>query len=307
MRASQSLYPPLCDVFSGRHIATGHIHRKETSVMTMSDDPSAETPIFDSRRDALDPEAGLPETVLPGGSGGQTSGGYSGGTSGDYSGGTSGGESSGVREEAGRVADSAAEAGKDVAATAAEQARNVAGEAKYQARDLYRQTQQELREQAAQQQERVASGLRSVGDELEQMAAASETDGVASDLVRQAAQRTHAVAGWLDARDPGSLIDEVKSYARRNPGTFIAAAAIAGALAGRLTRALASGGDGAGDSTGRTTVGTTPATGITAAGTTPIGGATAGTPTIGGAGTLYGEPGDELPDLPGAGYTGGRA
>ncbi|MGN6761514.1 MAG: hypothetical protein ACTHJI_09335 [Leifsonia sp.] len=283
--------------------------------MTISDDPSAETPIFDSRRDALDPEAGLPETVLPGGSGGQTSGGYSGGTSGDYSGGTSGdysgatsgGESSGVREEAGRVADSAAEAGKDVAATAAEQARNVAGEAKYQARDLYRQTQQELREQAAQQQERVASGLRSVGDELEQMAAASETDGVASDLVRQAAQRTHAVAGWLDARNPGSLIDEVKSYARRNPGTFIAAAAIAGALAGRLTRALASGGDGTGDGTGRTTVGTTPATGITAAGTTPIGGATAGTPTIGGAGTLYGEPGDELPDLPGAGYTGGRA
>lgn len=254
--------------------------------MTMSDDPSAETPIFDSRRDALDPEAGLPETVLPGGSGGQPNGGYSGGASGGYGEGTSGGESGGVREEAGRVADSAAEAGKDVAATAAEQARNVAGEAKHQARDLYRQTQQELREQAAQQQERVADGLRSVGDELEQMAAASETDGVASDLVRQAAQRTHAIAGWLDARDPGSLIDEVKSYARRNPGTFIAAAAIAGALAGRLTRALADGGDGTGDRTGdstaRTTVGTTPTTGIIA-------------------------PGDELPDLPGAGYTGGRA
>ncbi|MFP3393799.1 hypothetical protein SB782_34035, partial [Brevibacillus sp. SIMBA_076] len=77
------------------------------------------------------------------------------------------------------------------------------GEAKSQAKDLFRQTQNELREQAAQQQERVASGLHSVGDELDQMASSSEQGGVASDLVRQAAQRTHAIAGWLDQRDPG--------------------------------------------------------------------------------------------------------
>jgi len=211
------------------------------------------------------------------------------------------------RDEASRVAGSAAEAGKDVAATAKEQAKNVAGEAKSQAKDLYEQTREELRSQAAQQQERVASGLHSVGDELDQMASASESGGVASDLVRQAAQRTHSIAGWLDARDPGSLIDEVKSYARRNPGTFIAAAAIAGALAGRLTRALASGGD-SGSGSSSSSTGVTGTQGYTGAGYTTPG--AVGGETVGGysttAGGLY-DDGNDLPELPGAGYTGGRA
>jgi hypothetical protein len=284
--------------------------------MTMSDDQSADTPIFDSRRDSLAPEAGLPETVQPGGAAG--------------GGGSAEGGQGGVKEEAGRVGGTAADAGKDVAATAAEQAKNVAGEAKSQAKDLYRQTQQELREQAAQQQERVASGLRSVGDELQQMASSSEQNGIASDLVRQAAQRTHSVASWLDQRDPGSLLEEVKSYARRNPGTFIAAAAIAGALAGRLTRALAGGGDsgdsGSGSAAGTATTGTTGATAAGAyAGDVGIVG-NVGTPGVpeapsyaagtvgGGAGGAMGDDdlyddgtGNDLPEIPGAGYTGGRA
>lgn len=278
--------------------------------MTMSDDQSADTPIFDSRRDALVPEAGLPGTVRPG----------------DEAevGATAGGGQGGVKQEAGHVAGTAADAGKDVAATAAEQARNVAGEAKSQAKDLYRQTQRELREQAAQQQERVANGLRSVGDELEQMASASDQGGVASDLVRQAAQRTHSVATWLGQRDPGSLVEEVKSYARRNPGTFIAAAAIAGALAGRLTRALASGGD-EGDggtatsSTGGSATGSSGSADLSgtpayAAGTagTPGGDAFAGSAGAGTGGALGDDDlyddgaGSDLPELPGSGYTGGR-
>ncbi|WP_431219620.1 hypothetical protein [Leifsonia xyli] len=275
--------------------------------MTMSDDQSADTPIFDSRRDALEPEAGLPETVLPDATA------YSGGTT---TGGGSANSQGGVREEAGRVAGSAKEAGKDVAGTAKEQAKNVAGEAKYQAKDLYRQTRDELRDQAAQQQQRVAGGLRSVGDELEQMASSSDQNGVASDLVRQAAQRTHSIASWLDQRDPGSLLNEVKSYARRNPGTFIAAAAIAGALAGRLTRALASGASDSGSSSSTGTSGTTTNVGgipeapsYTATGTTGLGGVgtgSAGAGYSGATGDLY-DDGNDLPELPGAGYTGGRA
>jgi hypothetical protein len=281
--------------------------------MTMSDDQSADTPIFDSRRDALEPEAGLPETVLPEGAAGTT-----GGTSTS----STGGQGGGVKDEAGRVAGSAAQAGKDVAGTAKEQAKNVAGEAKSQAKDLYRQTQRELRDQAAQQQERVASGLHSVGDELDQMASSSEQNGLASDLVRQAAQRVHSAAGWLDQRDPGSLLNEVKSYARRNPGTFIAAAAIAGALAGRLTRALASGGDDSGTGTGTTGAsysGTTDTTGLaaggipeapsyTAGGTTGLAGTTTGAGGAMGDDDLYDDgTGNDLPELPGAGWTGGRA
>jgi hypothetical protein len=50
------------------------------------------------------------------------------------------------------------------------------------------------------------------------------------------AGRTDSVASWLEAREPADLLDEVKSFARRSPGTFLAIAVGAGVLAGRLTR-----------------------------------------------------------------------
>ena len=70
------------------------------------------------------------------------------------------------------------------------------------------------------------------------MARNSEQDGVATDLARQAADKARQAAGWLADRDPGSLLDEVRSFARRKPGTYLAIALGAGVLAGRLTRGL---------------------------------------------------------------------
>ncbi|ERK73526.1 hypothetical protein [Leifsonia aquatica] len=146
-----------------------------------------------------------------------------------------------ARDQAAHVADTATDEGQHVVEVAKQEAGDVVDEAKSQARDLYQQAQSELRDQAAVQQERVASGLRAISDELSQMAEASESRGVASELVQQAAERAGGVASWIGQRDPGSLLGEVKAYARRNPGTFIAAAAVAGVLAGRLTRSLTSG------------------------------------------------------------------
>ena len=123
--------------------------------------------------------------------------------------------------------------------TAKDEAASVAREATSQVKDLYAQTQSELREQAGQQQQRVAAGLRSIGDELGGMASGSQDQGLATDLVRQASDRVGGVAQWLDQRDPGSLLAEVKSFARRKPGTFIAIAAVSGVVAGRLARSLA--------------------------------------------------------------------
>ncbi|WP_158867219.1 hypothetical protein [Leifsonia sp. AG29] len=234
--------------------------------MSMSGERPTDTPIYDSRRETLpEDDEFVDETevvevveVVPIGTvdeslvaqpGYAPGAGYASGTP---TGSGSGGMASAAKEEAGNLAGTTADAAKDVAGVAKEQVQNVAGEAKSQAQDLLRQTQEELRAQAAQQQQRVATGLRSVGDELDQMAGASDAQGMASDLARQAAQRAHSVAGWLDRRDPGSLLQELKSYARRNPGTFIAGAAIAGALAGRLTRALASGASEAHGSAGGT-------------------------------------------------------
>ena len=146
-----------------------------------------------------------------------------------------------ARDEAADVTRHAADAAQNVAETAKTEAANVASEVKTNARDLLHQAKSDLTEQAGTQQQKVAEGLRSVAGELHSMAAASEQPGVATDLVRQAAERSSAVASWLDGRDPGSLLTEVKSFARQRPGTFLLLAAGAGVLAGRLSRSLSAG------------------------------------------------------------------
>jgi len=150
------------------------------------------------------------------------------------------GKADAAKGEAKEVASSAAGAGQHVASSAKDEASKVASEAKTQAKDLYHQTRGELSDQASSQQKRVASGLRSVSEELDNMAGSSSQSGVATDLVGQAAARLGDVASWLDQRDPGSLLDEVKQFAARRPGAFIGGAAIAGLLAGRLTRGIVS-------------------------------------------------------------------
>src|SRR4029079_14440947 len=135
-------------------------------------------------------------------------------------------------------ADTAKQAGAQVADTVKEQAGQVTAEATHQAKQLLAQAQSELSEQAAATQQRVSEGLHALADELSGMARNSDQDGVATDLARQAADKARQAAGWLADRDPGSLLDEVRSFARKKPGTYLAIALGAGVLAGRLTRGL---------------------------------------------------------------------
>ena len=144
-----------------------------------------------------------------------------------------------AKHEAAGVAGTARDAAGGVVETAKAEAGNVAQEVKMNARQLLTQTKGELADQAATQQQRVAEGLRSISDELSTMANSTQNGGVATDLVQQAAERSSSVARWLENRDPGSLLDEVKSFARRKPGTFLLLAAGAGVLAGRLGRGMA--------------------------------------------------------------------
>jgi hypothetical protein len=167
-----------------------------------------------------------------------TTAGYQGGASG--SGSHSGsGTVDAAKQEAAGVASTAKDAAGGVVDTAKGEAANVAQEVKLNARQLLTQTKGELTDQAATQQQRVAEGLRSISDELSTMAGASNNGGVAADLVQQAADRSSSVAQWLENRDPGSLLNEVKSFARRRPGAFLLLAAGAGVLAGRLGRGMA--------------------------------------------------------------------
>ncbi len=141
-----------------------------------------------------------------------------------------------ARGEAAEVGRSAADAGRQVAGTAAEQAAQVAQEAKNQARDLVGEARTQVSDQARAGQQKATDGIRALGRELREMADGGQQSGIASEVARQAADQVDRLAGWLGQREPGDLVEEVRSFARRRPGVFLLGAAVAGTVVGRLTR-----------------------------------------------------------------------
>ncbi|MBX9244223.1 hypothetical protein ICW40_05305 [Actinotalea ferrariae] len=161
-----------------------------------------------------------------------------------------------ARDEASGVAQSAAESGKYLAGEAGAQAKNVAAEAGRQAKDLLGQGRTQLASTATEQQQRLAGGLRTFSSDLSQMADGAESS-LASGIARTVADQTGSIASWFENREPADLLNEVKDFARRKPGTFLLIAAGAGLIAGRLTRGVrdassdtSTGGTSYGDGTG---------------------------------------------------------
>jgi len=91
------------------------------------------------------------------------------------------------------------------------------------------------------QQRKAAGQLRSVADDLQEMAANGGAPGQAADLARQAAGRLSAAASWLDERNPADLMTGIRALARMRTGLVLAGAAFAGLVVGRLTRRLPGG------------------------------------------------------------------
>lgn len=151
--------------------------------------------------------------------------------------GSAGGDEASMKDKAAESAEAGKQAAGEVAQTAAEHAKEVAQEAQSQARNLVGEARDQLRTHAGDQHRNAVSNLRSLGDELHSMAANSQDGGgVATEFVGQAADRAHGVADWLDGRQPEDLLDELRRFARRRPGAFLAGALVGGVLAGRLTR-----------------------------------------------------------------------
>jgi vacuolar-type H+-ATPase subunit E/Vma4 len=148
-----------------------------------------------------------------------------------------GGTASTAKSEAKDVGREAVGGAREVAGTAKDQAANVAGEAKYQAKDLLGQARNEARQQAHSQQQRAAQGLRTAAQQLGSMAQNADS-GVAQQVVQNVSDRAHSAASWLEERQPADLLDEVRRFAARRPGVFIAIAVGAGVVAGRLTKGL---------------------------------------------------------------------
>ncbi len=159
-----------------------------------------------------------------------------------------------AKEQAGHVAGTAKEQAGQVAGTAKEQALEVAGEAKAQARDLAGELRGQVQQQAGQQRDRLVQLVREFSDELEQMASNGGGQGLATEVVRQAAQRLRGVQSYVEGGDtgtPGDIVADVRRFARRRPAAFLVAAATVGVLAGRATRSAAAARSAESDQRGR--------------------------------------------------------
>lgn len=144
-----------------------------------------------------------------------------------------------AKEGVAQVGDTAKQNASQVAGTAKAEARQVVDEAGRHAASLLSQAREEATSQFASQQSRLTETLRTMGSDLSSMAEGNEpAPGVARDLAQQASAQLHSSSRWLDERGPAELLEEVKRFARRKPGTFLAAAALTGLVAGRLTRSL---------------------------------------------------------------------
>ncbi|MBA3489914.1 MAG: hypothetical protein H0T78_10330 [Longispora sp.] len=155
--------------------------------------------------------------------------------------GDAGGQTSQITVEQGKeAARTAVEQGKQTAQTAVEQGKEVVAEVSRQARDLAGRARDELGEQAASQQQRIAGGLRSLGDELRSMVESGGQSGMGSQLGMEVSRKATGVAEWLEQRQPGELLDEVRQYARHHPGVFLFGSTLAGIVVGRLTRGMVS-------------------------------------------------------------------
>ncbi|HWH99584.1 MAG TPA: hypothetical protein VNT27_04580 [Propionibacteriaceae bacterium] len=141
-----------------------------------------------------------------------------------------------AKGQAGAVKDTAVGAGKNVASTARDEAVNVVSQAGSQAKNLLSTVTDEVRSQGRTQQSRLAEAVHSVSQELGSMGAKSEQSGPVADLVQQASRKTGEVGHWLENKEPGEVLEDVRSFARRRPAMFLGLSALAGVVVGRLGR-----------------------------------------------------------------------
>lgn len=144
-----------------------------------------------------------------------------------------------AKNEAAGVAAEAKTAASDVAGTAKEQGAAAANDAMGEAKQLFEQARSQVEEQAGTVAHQLGESLRDLAGDLRDLGEGrSDGSGQAAGLARNLAGRGESVADLLTRRGPSGVIDELRSYAGRSPGTFLLGALVAGVAAGRLTRGV---------------------------------------------------------------------
>jgi plasmid stabilization system protein ParE len=162
--------------------------------------------------------------------------------------------STGVPEQAQAAKDAAINQASDLKDTALEHVGAMTDDAKAKASDVVQDVRRQLETQGEAQAKRAASALHDVGTQLSEMAGAGQTGPVA-DVTRQLADTSRRVATRLDESGVQGVGDDLRSFARRQPGLFLAAAGLAGFVVTRMMRSIQSSGTTTGAGADRITSG----------------------------------------------------
>lgn len=126
---------------------------------------------------------------------------------------------------------------KQAAEQAKEQTKAVAGEAKQHMTAMVDQTRGELRQQVQQRSQQLSTSLEGLAGQLRSLRSGRpEEAGSLHHYLVDAEQKLSTWSQRLQQGGPDMLLRDVRSFARRKPGTFLAAALGAGFVAGRAVR-----------------------------------------------------------------------
>jgi hypothetical protein len=142
---------------------------------------------------------------------------------------------------AAEVKDEIKSQGHDVASSAKQEAGALAQEARAQAGNVIGNARDQLEEQADVQTRKIGEGIQTARRQLQSMTEGAEP-GMVTSLARQLADSLGSIGDTIDRGGVRALADDVRSFARRQPGLFLVGAGAAGFLTARLLRHAGSGG-----------------------------------------------------------------
>ncbi|QIJ65672.1 hypothetical protein [Streptomyces sp. JB150] len=142
-----------------------------------------------------------------------------------------------AKEQTSAVTGQAGQAAGQVGSTALEQARTVTGEARRQTESAVSDLRERVTQEMEEQTRRAAGTVRQWADDLAALADNAPGESPARSLVTQVADGGHRAAEYLDQHGVAGMTENLKGFARRRPGAFLAGAALAGLAVGRMGKA----------------------------------------------------------------------
>jgi hypothetical protein len=131
--------------------------------------------------------------------------------------------------------------GQAVASTAKQEAGALAQEVRTQAASVVGNAREQLEQQADAQTRKIGEGIQTARRQLDSMTEKAEP-GVVTSLAQQLSGSLGSIGDTIEEGGLGALADDVRSFARRQPGLFLIGAGAAGFFAARLLRHAGNGG-----------------------------------------------------------------